>query len=258
MAKGAALITGASSGIGAALANLCAGADYDVALVARSADKLQAMGAELARAHGVKARALAADLADPGAPRAIFDALEGRAPDILINNAGFGVRGAFAETDWDAEARLLQVNVTAMAHLMKLFLPGMLRRGSGRILNVASTAAFVPGPFMAMYYASKAFVLSLSEAVANEVRGSGVTVTVLCPGPTSTGFSSAAGISDSQLFRGPVMSAEEVARQGFQAMMAGKVEWVAGARNRWMMRGARLLPRTRLADVTRVLNSPVK
>jgi uncharacterized protein len=258
MAKGAALITGASSGIGAELAGLCAAAGYDLVLVARSVDKLEALGAGLARSHGVTARSLAADLADPAAPRAVFDAVEGRAPEILINNAGFGVRGAFAETDWEAEARLLQVNVGALAHLMKLFLPGMLARRSGRILNVASTAAYVPGPFMAMYYASKAFVLSLSEAVANEVRGSGVTVTVLCPGPTSTGFSSAAGISDSQLFHGPVMTAAEVARQGFQAMMAGKVEWIAGARNRWMMRGARLAPRTMLAEFTRGLNSNVK
>ena len=254
MSKGVALITGGSGGIGAELAGFCAAAGYDVALVARSAGKLEAEAARLSAAHGIAARAMTADLADPAAPPAILGAL-GSVPEILVNNAGFGLRGPFAETDWEAESRLLQVNVAALVHLTKLCLPGMLARRSGRILNVASTAAFVPGPFMAMYYASKAFVLSFSEAVANETRGSGVTVTVLCPGPTATGFSSAAGISGSRLFRGPVMTAAEVARQGFDAMMAGKVEWIAGARNRWMMRGARLVPRTMLAEATRGLNS---
>ena len=258
MAKGVALITGASGGIGAELATLCAASGYGLVLVARSSEKLEPMAAALSRSHGVAARALPADLADPGAPPAIFGALEGRAPEILINNAGFGLRGAFAEIDWEAEARLMQVNMVALAHLIKLFLPGMLARRSGRILNVASTAAFLPGPFMAMYYASKAFVLSLSEAVANEVRGSGVTVTALCPGPTGTGFSQTAGLSDSPLFRGPVMTAAEVARQGYQAMMAGKAEWIAGARNRWMLLGARLAPRTMQADVARGLNSSVQ
>jgi uncharacterized protein len=258
MAKGVALITGASSGIGAELATLCAAAGYDLVLVARSAVTLEAMAAALSRTHGVRARALPADLSDPGAPPAIFKALAGHAPEILINNAGFGLRGAFAETEWEADARLMQVNMVALAHLTKLFLPAMLARRSGRILNVASTAAFVPGPFMALYYASKAVVLSLSDAIANEVRGSGVTVTALCPGATSTGFSSAAGLSDSRLFRGRAMTAAEVARQGYDAMMAGKVEWITGARNRWMLLGARLAPRTMLANIARGLNSSVQ
>ena len=257
MAKGVALITGASGGIGEELAVQSAAAGYGLVLVARSAEKLKALCERLGSAYGVPARALPADLADSGAPEAIFRALDGP-PEILINNAGFGLRGAFAETDWEAESRLFQVNVVALLHLTKLCLPGMLARRSGRILNVASTAAFVPGPFMAMYYASKAFVLSFSEAVANETRGTGVTVTVLCPGPTATGFSSAAGLSGSRLFNGPVMTAAEVARQGFQAMMAGKAEWIAGARNRWMLRGARLAPRMLLAQITRGLNSSVK
>jgi len=257
MAKGAALITGASGGIGEELAVLCAAAGYGVVLAARSGDRLEALAARLAAAYSVTARALPMDLADPAAPAAIFRAA-GELPEILINNAGFGLRGAFAESDWEADARLLQVNVTALAHLTRLFLPGMLARRSGRILNVASTAAFVPGPFMAMYYASKAFVLSFSEAVANETRGSGVTVTALCPGPTATGFSAAAGVGGTRLFASSVMTAAEVARQGFQAMMAGKSEWIAGARNRWMMRGARLAPRSMLAEAARNLNSSVK
>jgi short-subunit dehydrogenase len=255
MSKGAALITGASGGIGEELAKLCAAGGYDLVLVARSAEKLAALAAGLARSHGIEARALTADLADPSAPQTIFDQTRGDTIEILVNNAGFGLQGAFAETDWAAEANMLQVNVAALVHLTKLYLPEMLRRRSGRILNVASTAAFVPGPFMAMYYASKAFVLSFSHAIANEVKGSGVTVTALCPGPTLTGFSEAAGTSGSKLFEGAAMSAEDVARDGYRAMMAGKPEVISGARNRWMMLGTRFAPRTMLAGIARRLNS---
>ena len=254
MVRGTALITGASAGIGAELAKLCAAGGYDVVLVARSGARLTGLAASLGATYGIAARPLAADLASPAAPAEIYAQVSAAPVDILINNAGFGVRGAYAETDWDAEARLLQVNVIALAHLTKLFLPAMVRRRSGRILNVASTAAFVPGPFMAMYYASKAFVLSFSEALANEVRGTGVTVTVLSPGPTRTEFFAAAGITDSGLFRGPAMDAAEVARQGYHAMMAGKTSVIAGARNRWMMRGARLIPRAWAAAQARRLN----
>ncbi len=255
MPKGAALITGASSGIGAELAKLCAASGYGLILVARKEDRLGELAGSLAKDHGIQARPLVADLADPAAPQSIFERTRHDTVEILINNAGFGLRGPFAETDWSAEARLIQVNVTSLVHLTKLFLPEMLGRRSGRILNVASTAAFVPGPFMAMYYASKAFVLSFSESVANEVQGTGVTLTVLCPGPTRTPFFEAAGIPDSNLRKGPSMTAEEVARIGYRAMMAGKTEVIAGARNRWMMLGTRLAPRNMLARVTRRLNS---
>jgi hypothetical protein len=254
MPQGTALITGASAGLGAELAKLCAAGGYDVVLVARGAARLAELAAGLGRTYGIDARALPADLADPAAPLEILAQLSATPIDILINNAGFGVRGAYAETDWAAEARLLQVNVAALAHLTKLFLPEMVHRHSGRILNVASTAAFVPGPFMAMYYASKAFVLSFSEALANEVQGTGVSVTVLCPGPTRTEFAAAAGITDSHLFHGPTMSAEAVAREGYRAMMQGKPSVIAGSRNRWLMRGARLLPRNWIAGRTRRLN----
>ena len=134
----------------------------------------------------------------------------------------------------------------------------MVRRGSGRILNVASTAAFVPGPLMAMYYASKSFVLSFSHAIANELKGTGISVTVLCPGPTQTGFAGAAGISDRRLFRGHVMSATDVARAGYAAMMAAKAELIVGRRNRWMIFGTRFAPRTLLANLARRLNSSVQ
>ena len=251
MAAGAALITGASSGIGTELAKLCARSGFDMVLVGRNRAALE----ELARPWSARARVLAADLADPAAPNSIFDQLRSTSVEILINNAGFGLRGPFAETDWAQEAELIQVNVTALAHLTKLFLPGMLHRRSGRILNIASTAAFVPGPYMAAYFASKAFVRSFSESLAGEVAGTGVTVTVLCPGATRTAFAERAGMAETRLFRGAAMSAAEVAQIGFDAMMAGKREAIAGARNRWMMFGARFAPRSVLAGITRRLNS---
>ncbi len=255
MARGTALITGASGGIGEELAKLCAAGGYDVVLVARNRAALEALAASLSRQHGIRARALAADLADPAAPPAIFQQVRDTPIDILVNNAGFGLRGAYAETDWAVEARMIQVNVAALAHLAKLFLPPMIARRSGRILNVASTAAFVPGPFMAVYYASKAFVRSFSEALANEAAGTGVTVTVVCPGPTRTGFGEAAGATGTQIFRGPAMTASDVAREAYDAMMAGRRERIVGARNRWMMAAARLAPRAILAGITRRLNS---
>ena len=255
MAKGAALITGASSGIGAELARVCASNGYAVILVARRSDRLVELAESLTREYKVAARAIALDLADATAREALHDQTRGDTVEILINNAGFGLRGSYTETDWDAEARMVQVNMTALAHLTKLFAKDMVRRGSGHILNVGSTAAFVPGPFMAMYYASKAFVVSFSLSVANELQGSGVSVTVLCPGPTQTEFGETAGVGNSNLFKGPVMSAAAVAREGYAAMMAGKPEVIAGARNRWMILLTRLAPRSMLAGITRRLNS---
>jgi short-subunit dehydrogenase len=253
-----ALITGASSGIGAELARLCAAAGYDLVLVARRAAELEKLSGELASKHGIDARVLTADLAEEDAPERILRALESREIDVLINNAGFGVHGAFWETDWEAEHRLLQVNVMALVRMTKLVLPGMRERGKGRILNVASTAAFVPGPFMALYYASKALVFSFSLALSSETKGTGVTVTALCPGPTTTEFQDVAGLGNSNLFQGSAMTAAEVAREGFEAMMAGRAEVIAGGRNRLMMLGTRLAPRSLLAAVARRLNSSVK
>lgn len=251
------LITGASSGIGEELARIFAAHRHDLVLVARSADKLQALGAELARTHGIQSRAMAADLADPGAPPRLFEDLRqlGITIDVLVNNAGFGARGAYAEIDYEIEARMIQVNVAALAHLTRLFLPGMLARGKGRILNVASTAAYVPGPFMAVYYASKAFVLSFSEAIAEETQGSGVTVTALVPGPTETNFAATAGNQESLLFRaGAAMRAAAVARIGYDGLMAGKRVAVAGFSNQLTVFSTRLAPRTMLARITRKMN----
>ena len=253
-----ALITGASGGIGEELARLFAGRGYDLVLVARSERKLQSLSGELCRAHGIQSRVLAADLADSGAPPRVFETLQqkGVAIDVLVNNAGFGACGAYAEIDYPVEARMIQVNIVALAHLTRLFLPAMLARRNGKILNVASTAAYVPGPFMAVYYASKAFVLSFSEAIAEETRGSGVTVTALIPGPTETNFAATAGNQDSRLFRtGTVMSAAAVARVGFDALLAGKRVAVAGVSNKLTVFSTRLAPRTMLAKITRKLNS---
>jgi uncharacterized protein len=255
MSKGSALITGASSGIGAELARLCAADGYALILVARRADRLQELAARLSAEYGVAARVIAIDLADAAAPLALFEQTRGEAIKILINNAGFGLRGSYTATDWEADARLMQVNMIALAHLTKLFAVRMGTQGGGRILNVGSTAAFVPGPMMAMYYASKAFVVSLSLAVANELKGTEVSVTVLCPGVTRTEFFEAAGIGDSTLLSGPAMTAAAVAEEGYRAMMAGKAEVIAGARNRWMILLTRLAPRSMLAGIARRLNS---
>jgi len=252
------LITGASGGIGEELARLFAAHGHDLVLVARSEDKLESLGGELARTHGIQSRPLAADLTDPGAPPRIFEALQqqGVSIDVLVNNAGFGARGAFAEIDYAVEARMIQVNIAALTHLTRLFLPGMLARRNGKILNVASTAAYVPGPFMAVYYASKAFVLSLTEALAEETQGSGVTVTALVPGPTETNFATTAGNQNSLLFRaGGVMGPAAVARVGFDGLMKGKGVVIAGVSNKLTVLSTRLAPRTTLAKITRKLNS---
>jgi short-subunit dehydrogenase len=229
---GTALITGASSGIGLELAKLFARDGYDLVLVARRREKLEALGAELGQRHGIRFRVIAADLADPAAPAEIMRQVGAASVtvDVLVNNAGFGELGAFVKTDLDTAGRMIEVNVTALTALTKLFLPGMLARRRGRILNVASTAGFAPGPLMAVYYATKAYVISLSEALAEELRGSGVSVTVLCPGPTLTEFQEVAHMQSTRLFRlpGVVMSGESVAMAGYAGLMRGKRMVVPG------------------------------
>ena len=256
---GRALVTGASSGIGADLARVLAQHGHDVVLVARTQAKLEELGGELTRRYGVRAEVVAADLADPSGCRRVDAALRERslAIDVLVNNAGVGVHGAFAGNDPQTQLRLLQLNVVALTELTRLFLPAMLGRRSGRILNVASTAAFVPGPFMAVYYASKAYVLSLSVALQNELAGSGVTVTTLCPGPTRTNFSEVAGSTRTRLFRASgVMESLEVARAGYAGMQAGKSIVVPGVRNRLLAGSSGLAPRSFTARIARALQDP--
>lgn len=247
-------MTGASSGIGLELASLAARDHHDLVLVARRRDRLESIGRGLAEEFGIVVTVLDKDLADPAAPAAIARECEALAiaPDILVNNAGLGVYGRFAETPLARELEMIQVNVTALTHLTKLFLPGMIARGRGRILNVASTAAFQPGPLMAIYYASKAYVLSFSEALANETAGTGVTVTALCPGPTITEFQKAAGVETTHLFRSPlVMAAGPVARAGWDGMKRGRRVVIPGLRNRTLVQALRVTPRRLATAVAR-------
>jgi len=251
--KMTALVTGASGGIGEELARLFAADGHGLVLVARSRDKLSALAEELSDRHNVSARVIAADLARAEAPREIFDELrrDGVVVDALVNNAGIGSYGPFAETDEKTELDLLQINVVALTHLTKLFLPAMIARRRGYVLNVASTAAFQPGPLMAVYYASKAYVLSFTEALANETSGTGVRVSALCPGPTETGFVAAAGMSESKLFDANVMSARSVAVEGYRGMLSGKTIVIPGFRNRLLASGYRFAPRGLITKIVR-------
>jgi short-subunit dehydrogenase len=255
---GTALITGASGGIGLHMARELAARGFDLALVARKEGQLQAAAAELARTHGVTCRVLSTDLSRPDAPARVHDwaAAESLTVDALVNNAGFGLQGRFVETDPGRELEMLQLNVVTLTFLAKAFARDMVARRSGRILNVASTAAFVPGPFMAAYYASKAYVLSLSIALTEELAGSGVTVTALCPGPTQTSFSSTAGAEGSRLFRSGVMDPAAVARAGVEGMLAGRGMVVPGLRNRLLASTSGLIPRAVTAHIARGLNEP--
>jgi len=248
-----ALITGASFGIGMESARVFAGEGYNLVLVARSADKLRQLASEFEKAHGTRSLILAADLTEPGAPAYVLDQTT-RADiqmDVLVNNAGFGQYGMFAENDLEECLRQIQLNVTTLTHLTRLYLPAMIERKCGRILNVASTAAFQPGPLMAVYFATKAYVLSLSEALANELGGSGVTVTCLCPGPTATEFQKRANITGIRLTRYGCMDARTVAEDGYRALMAGKPMVISGFRNWLLAQSVRFSPRRLVTAVAR-------
>ncbi|MBX7044695.1 MAG: SDR family oxidoreductase [Ignavibacteria bacterium] len=241
-----ALITGASSGIGLEFARIFARNKCDVVLVARSEEKLTALADELKKTHGVKVKVIAKDLADKNAPSEIKAELDAEKIEIeyLINNAGFGGYGLYYETDWKKENDMIQVNVTALAELSKIFVKEMVKRNSGRILNVASTAAFQPGPLMSVYYAGKAFVLSLSEAMAYELKDTKVTVTCLCPGPTKSNFQNAANINESGLVKGrKIPSSYDVALFGYNEMMKGKYVAIEGFMNKFMAFCVRFMPR---------------
>jgi short-subunit dehydrogenase len=248
------IVTGASSGIGRELAKLFAEDRQDLVLIARNKKKLDEFARDLTSAFGVSVCVIARDLARLETPAEIANELteSGIAVETLVNNAGFGVYGPFEKTDGAKDLEMLQVNVAAVTQLTKLFLPPMLERKRGRILNVASTAAFQPGPLMAVYYATKAYVLSFSEALANEVAGSGVTVTALCPGPTDTEFQKEAGLETTRLFTGPfVLDARSVARAGYDGMKAGKRIVIPGFANRVLAQGVRFTPRRVVTAIAR-------
>jgi short-subunit dehydrogenase len=255
-----ALITGASGGIGYELALLLARDGFDCILVARSHDRLSELATRLESEHHVKTFVLAKDLASPSALDEIYEEVTAATltVDVLVNNAGFPVFGLFSETDLQKELDMLQVNVVALTALTKLFVKGMVDRKSGRILNLASTAAFEPGPLMAVYYASKAYVLSFSEALANELHGTGVTVTALCPGPTRTGFQKRGEMEDSRLVQGQIASARSVAEAGYRGLMAGKTIVIPGFTNKLVPWVVRLSPRNMVPAVVRRMQERVE
>src|SRR5512139_3690495 len=256
---GWALVTGASSGIGLALARILAEHGHDLVLVARNENKLVQLGEELARSDGIKYKVVAADLARPRASEDVIARLSSFAVrvDVLVNNAGFGLYGPFALAPLDVQLDMVQVNVVALTALTGLLLPSMVARRAGHILNVASTAAFQPGPMMAVYYATKAYVLSFSEALADELTGTGVTVTALCPGPTRSEFQATARMQSARLVRMMKLpDARPVALAGYEGLMRGRRIVVPGWTNRWAARLVRLTPRAWVTGIVHRLHEP--
>ena len=246
-----ALITGASSGIGLELAKIFAQSGHNLILVARSESKLNKLREELVQQHSVHVEMIIADLAKADAAAQLVDEVNKRklVVDILINNAGFGELGKFSEISTDRQINMIQLNVVTLVHLTRLLLPEMLKRKSGGILNVGSTAAFQPGPNMAVYYATKAFVLSFSEAIHEELQGSGVKVVCLSPGPTETGFGKDSGLDKAKMFTANVMSAAKVASVGAKAFESNRAIAVPGWKN-WL---GTLLTRVAPRAITRKL-----
>lgn len=240
------LVTGASSGIGLELARGFAADQSNLILVARNTAALEALANELRHQHKIEVHVITADLARPETPQQIFAELKGRGAvvDVLVNNAGFGLHGGFAELPLPRQLEIIQVNVAALVALTGLFLPGMVQRQRGGILNVGSVAGFLPGPNMAVYYASKAFVQSFSEALFEELRGTGVHVTNLCPGPTESNFFKVARGHRSREMQAAKMPAAEVAIIGHRAFRAGRCVKVSGVKNVLLAQLTRILPRS--------------
>jgi short-subunit dehydrogenase len=253
--KSYALVTGASSGIGLELAKVLAENKNNLVLVARSEQKLNELRVELEKKHGIIAHVICADLSDPSGPSQLVKAVREKnlEIDILVNNAGFGTFGEFAtEVEWKKDKEMLQVNVVALTELCAAFIPDMVKRGRGKILNVASTAAFQPGPLMAVYFATKAYVLHFSEAIAEELESKGVSVTVLCPGATKSGFQAAADMHESKLVKDRNLpDSREVALFGYEAMMQEKRVVIHGMMNRLLALSPRFTPRNMVTKIAR-------
>lgn len=248
-----ALVTGASGGIGLELARIHAAHGGNLVLVARKLEVLEALKQQLQEQYKVNVLVFGMDLSQPESPNVLADrlSLAGVEVDYLINNAGFGIFGAFAENPWEREYEMMQLNMVSLTHLTKLVIPSMKRKGQGRILNVSSVAAFQPGPGMAIYFASKAYVLSFSEAIAKELKPFGISVTALCPGPTESGFMAASGMENSPLIKGRKLpSAEEVAKFGYRAMLKGQAVAIPGIQNFLLALAPRFFPRTWVAGIT--------
>ncbi|MGA9801453.1 MAG: SDR family oxidoreductase [Terriglobales bacterium] len=256
-----ALITGASGGIGYELAKLFAKDHHNLVLVARNGPRLEQIADELQRQFGITVTTVALDLTEPATPRSLFAQLQsdGIAVDILVNNAGYGKFGEFADISVEDSLGQIQLNITALTELTALFLRPMLERGSGKIMNVASTAGFQPGPLMAVYYATKAYVISFSEALANELAGKGIIVSCLCPGATETDFAARAGNDKTRLFKSlRPMDAKTVARAGYRGLLKGKTLVIPGFRNWLVAESVRFSPRKLATAVSRWVSESVE
>jgi uncharacterized protein len=251
-----ALITGASNGIGLELATIHASKAENLVLVARNKSKLEELSATLEQQYGISVYIIAKDLSEANAAQDVYNETKAQKIEIdyLINNAGFGDFGMFAETDWAKEHQMINLNITCLTQFTKLYLRDMVQRKQGRIMNVASTAAFQPGPTMAVYYATKAYVLHFTEAVNNEVAHVGISLTALCPGATESGFQAAAAMEDSKLVKGKKLpNSKEVAEYGYKAMMKGKSVAIHGLMNRIMATSVRFTPRALVVKITRAM-----
>jgi hypothetical protein len=249
-----ALITGASLGIGLEFARTFAAAKNNLVLVARNEEKLKALASELQQTFGISVKIIAADLSDMDQVQKVYDACksENISIDYLVNNAGIGVFDFFVESDWDKTAQMIDLNIKSLTKMCRLFIPDMVQQKSGKILNVASTAAFQPGPTMAVYYASKSYVLSFSEAIYNELQGTGVHVTCLCPGATESNFFNAAAMQESNLVKGKKLpTSKEVAEFGYKAMMKNKMTVIHGLMNTIMATSIRFTPRKLVLAIVR-------
>lgn len=254
MGQETALITGPSSGIGMELARLFAADGSQLIFASRNVEKLELLASELRSGHGVTVHVIPTDLSVPGASRKLYDEVQSRnlAVDVLVNNAGFGHLAKFQDIPLETYTQNLQVNVAAVTELTRLFLPAMLERRRGAILNVGSTASFQPGPHAAVYFATKAYVRFLSEALSEELRGSGVTATCLCPGPTQTEFVGKADMDQAPLFRS-LMDAATVARIGYRALRGGKTRVITGLGNKLLAYSSKVSPDWIVRRVTQAL-----
>lgn len=248
-----ALITGSSNGIGYELAKIHAEKSDNLVLVARSKSKLEEFKKELQVKYKVQVYTIGKDLSIPGSAREVYDELKQQniSVDYLINNAGFGDFGLFADSDWNKQEQMINLNITALTHFTRLWLPDMIKRGSGKIMNLASTAAFQPGPMMAVYFATKAFVLSFSEAINCEVRDKGITVTALCPGSTESGFHARVSGESRPVKKRKKPSSKVVAEYGYRAMMKGKTVAIHGLMNTIMATSVRFIPRFLIVKTVR-------
>ncbi|MBQ0734113.1 SDR family NAD(P)-dependent oxidoreductase [Aquimarina celericrescens] len=252
--KKTALITGASNGIGLELAKVHARKGDNLVLVARNKTKLEELQRELEEQYSIDVLAVEKDLSIKNAAQEVYDETnqKGIQIDFLVNNAGFGDYGMFYTNDWEKEQKMIELNITTLTQFTKLYLRDMMKRNSGKIMNVASTAAFQPGPMMAVYFATKAYVLHFSEAIANELKDKNITVTALCPGATESGFQAVASMEDSKLVKGKKLpSSRTVAQYGHRAMMKGKTVAIHGLINAILANSVRLMPRNIVTTITR-------